>query len=190
MAGDPPSFPPWERLVTALDALPARVTRGAQLARARRAFAAVLTEHRWLERHTCGAPPFPRHANGFLALRVAARYVVYAGEFPPRYRSLIHDHGAWGLIGTWRGEEVEERFAVAARGRGGRVRLRATGGTINAPGYVSVLVPRIDEIHRVGNVRGRPAFSLHIYGRGAGTRPGRWYAPPGPDGWTQPIPEP
>lgn len=184
-------FAPLQRLEAALDAvaeLPV-VESARQLAAARRALATLLREKRWLDRYGRGQPPFLRQPSGLLALRTAPRYTILVGSFPPRTGSGIHDHKTWGLIGTWAGQEVEARYKITASADDGRVRFAETGGTVNAAGCVSLLIPDVDEIHLVGNVRPRPAYSVHIYGYGSEVPGGRGtkYRYPDGDGWSRPI---
>jgi predicted metal-dependent enzyme (double-stranded beta helix superfamily) len=187
--GEHAPFAPLLRLRVALDevaALPV-VERAAQLARAKRRLAALLAERRWLDRHGRGNPPYPRHRNGMLAMVVAPAYTIYVGSFAPRFRTAIHDHKTWGLVGTWQGQEVEQRFRIVERAADGRVRFAPTRGQVNDSGRVSVLIPGIDEIHQVGNVRRRPAYSVHVYGYGSARPPqhSTWYSRPDADGWSR-----
>src|SRR5262245_37001260 len=161
-------FPPLQRLHRALEAVAAlsKVDRRTQLEPARRALRGLLGERRWLDRYCRGQPPFVRCSNGFLALHIAPRYTICVGHFPPRFRTGIHDHKLWGLVGTWAGEEIEERYAIEAEGPGATVRLRPTRIAVKPPGSICLLVPGVDEIHSVANVRRAVAYSFHVYGFG------------------------
>lgn len=91
-------------------------------------------------------------------------YGIWSGRFAPGRRTSVHDHGGWGLVGVWQGEEHEERFErVDDATRDGYALLEPVGTSVNTPGCVSVLLPPSD-IHRVSNPTGEPAYSIHIYG--------------------------
>jgi 3-mercaptopropionate dioxygenase len=71
----------------------------------------------------------------------------------------IHDHVTWCVFAVVQGVEYEELFTV----READNCLVAVGSTANQIGDVSGFAPPGD-IHRVRNVGGRTAISIHIYG--------------------------
>ena len=96
----------------------------------------------------------------------ADAYTVVSVVFPVGYSTTVHDHGAWGLVGVWRGEEHEERFRRSDDGsRPGLAQLAPVGSAVrNTPGSVTWLIPPDEEIHRIRNPASVPACSIHVYG--------------------------
>jgi predicted metal-dependent enzyme (double-stranded beta helix superfamily) len=99
-------------------------------------------------------------------------YTVVSVVFPVGYSTTVHDHGAWGLVGVWRGEEQEERFKRVDDGsRPGFAELRLSDTVLNTPGCVTHLIPPDEEIHRIRNLAPFPSCSIHIYGADIDGRP-------------------
>jgi predicted metal-dependent enzyme (double-stranded beta helix superfamily) len=76
----------------------------------------------------------------------------------PGQATAIHDHLSWCVVGVHQGAEHETRFT---RTLGGQLVLTGTG--VAHAGDVDGLLPPGD-IHRVTNVGGDLAVSLHVYG--------------------------
>lgn len=93
-------------------------------------------------------------------------YTITSVVFWQGYTTPVHDHGTWGLIGVWRGEELEERFKrIEGPPDTDRVQLRRAGSTSNSPGSsVTHLLPPDEEIHRIRTVSPYPSCSIHVYG--------------------------
>jgi predicted metal-dependent enzyme (double-stranded beta helix superfamily) len=92
-------------------------------------------------------------------------YVITSVVFWPGYSTKIHDHGTWGLVGVWRGEEHEERFRRTGDGAAaGYTKLSLQKTVVNTEGSISHLVPPDEEIHRIETVSSYPSCSIHIYG--------------------------
>jgi predicted metal-dependent enzyme (double-stranded beta helix superfamily) len=92
-------------------------------------------------------------------------YSITATVFDFGYSTTVHNHGTWGLIGVWRGEEREERFKRLDDGsRAGYARLRPAGSALNTPGSVTHLISPDEEIHRIHNLSPFPSCSIHVYG--------------------------
>jgi predicted metal-dependent enzyme (double-stranded beta helix superfamily) len=95
----------------------------------------------------------------------ASAYTVVSVVFPVGYSTTVHDHGVWGLVAVWQGEEQEERFRRTDDGpRPGYAELAAVGAGRNTPGCVTWLLPPDEEIHRIRNLASVPACSIHVYG--------------------------
>lgn len=86
-------------------------------------------------------------------------FSVTAMVWRPGQVTPIHDHVTWCVFGVLQGIEYEELFALAAGG----AQLADVGRNANQPGQVSGFAPPGD-IHRVRNVGGGVAISLHVYG--------------------------
>jgi 3-mercaptopropionate dioxygenase len=103
-------------------------------------------------------------------------YTITATVFAEGYHTTVHDHTAWGLIGVWRGEEREERFArLDDRSDPGRAELNWVGTVLNRPGSVTWLIPPDQEIHRITNLSPFPSLSIHVYGADLNGKPRHQY---------------
>jgi 3-mercaptopropionate dioxygenase len=92
-------------------------------------------------------------------------YTITSVVFWPGYSTKVHDHGTWGLVGVWRGEEREERFQRIDDGaRPGYARLGLQQTVVNSERCVSVLIPPQEEIHRIQTLSSEPSCSIHVYG--------------------------
>ena len=98
-------------------------------------------------------------------------YTITSVVFWSGYSTKVHDHGTWGLVGVWRGEEREERFQRIDDGtRPGYAKLALQRTDEKAEGCVSLLVPPEEEIHRIQTTSSYPSCSIHIYGSDLGGR--------------------
>jgi predicted metal-dependent enzyme (double-stranded beta helix superfamily) len=94
-----------------------------------------------------------------------ARYSIVAVVFDTGYSTTVHNHGTWGLVGVYHGEEGEERFKRTDDGsRVGYVQLRRSGEVVNTPGCVTHLIAPEEDIHRIRNLSPHPSRSIHVYG--------------------------
>lgn len=90
--------------------------------------------------------------------------------FGPGERTPVHDHGAWGVLGSAFGplEVVRYRLEPAAAGPG---RLAAEAPRVLAPGAIEETLPYDAGIHRTGNPDAAGAtIMVNIYGA-PGRRP-------------------
>ena len=102
-------------------------------------------------------------------------FSILALVWAPGQLTRIHDHVTWCVFGVVQGIEHEELFDD---------QLNLVGVTDNRPGDVSGFAPPGD-IHRLHNITGDVAVSIHIYGTDVtriGTSVRRYYdnvlAPP------------
>jgi predicted metal-dependent enzyme (double-stranded beta helix superfamily) len=84
--------------------------------------------------------------------------VVPAGSSTP-----VHDHLAWGLVGVYRGEQLDTTYARLDDGRDeARATLRvANEQTVHAGRFYTLLPPEGD-IHYVKTVSDMPSVSIHL----------------------------
>ena len=148
-----------------LDALvadPARDQR-AIVAAAKPLLARLLQDMSWLDRR-CAAPR-GKTVQYLLHQHPEDRYSVVAVVFDVGYCTSVHNHGTWGLVGVWHGEEQEERFTRSGDGaRSGETRLRPAGSVVNTPGSVTHLIAPDEDVHRIRNLSPHPSRSIHVYG--------------------------
>ncbi len=77
-----------------------------------------------------------------------------------------HDHQTWGLIGILDNAIQETRYRrVDDRARDGYAKLEKDRAMLMKPGEISLLVPGVDEIHRLDNFSDRPTVEIHVYGK-------------------------
>jgi predicted metal-dependent enzyme (double-stranded beta helix superfamily) len=87
-----------------------------------------------------------------------------------------HDHQTWGMIGVMGNAIQESRYRrVDDRARAEYARLELDRASLVKPGEVSLLVPQVDEIHRMDNLSDRPTVEIHVYGNDLVGLPRRRY---------------
>jgi predicted metal-dependent enzyme (double-stranded beta helix superfamily) len=125
----------------------------------------LCADDRWLEeRHRVpGANHYSRH---LLHRDPQNRFMVLSLVWMPGQATPVHDHSCWGVMGVLDNslEEVAfERLDDGTRPAFADVQ-EARSADVGA-GSVSFLLPPYQEIHRIGNVSGKPTISVHVYGR-------------------------
>jgi predicted metal-dependent enzyme (double-stranded beta helix superfamily) len=76
-----------------------------------------------------------------------------------------HDHQTWGMIGVMGNAIQETRYRrVDDRDQEGYAVLEQDRTMLVKPGEVSLLVPEVDEIHRMDNFSDRSTVEIHVYG--------------------------
>ncbi len=104
-------------------------------------------------------------ARHLLHRHPAGAYTLWMMVFPAGRCTPVHDHGTWGLIGVWKGEEHEDKYERNGPPHIMSPLLTKTGETRNAPGAVTALLTPGRDIHSVRNPTDSPAYSIHIYGK-------------------------
>lgn len=102
------------------------------------------------------------------------RFSVVSFVWAPGQCTPIHDHTTWGAVGVLRGAEISESFELDAGApvAGAVERLE--------PGDVTVVSPRLGDIHRVRNAfEDRASISIHVYGGDIGAIERHVYPPEG-----------
>jgi predicted metal-dependent enzyme (double-stranded beta helix superfamily) len=101
-------------------------------------------------------------------------YALYRGEglfissvvWGPGDRVGPHDHQTWGLIGVMDNAIQETRYRrLDDREKDGFAILEQDRSVLVKPGEVSLLVPDVDEIHRMDNDSDRATVEIHVYGK-------------------------
>jgi predicted metal-dependent enzyme (double-stranded beta helix superfamily) len=106
-----------------------------------------------------------RANHGSYALHRGDGLFVSSVVWGPGDRVGPHDHQTWGLIGVMDNAIQETRYRrVDDRDRPGYAVLEQDRSTMVKPGEVSLLVPGVDEIHRMDNDTDRPTVEIHVYG--------------------------
>jgi 3-mercaptopropionate dioxygenase len=81
---------------------------------------------------------------------------LFALVVPPGSETPIHDHLAWGLVGLYRGTQDEEIYAS----RNGALELVERRAL--EPGDFYILIPPLDDIHRVRTTSAETSVSIHL----------------------------
>jgi predicted metal-dependent enzyme (double-stranded beta helix superfamily) len=107
-----------------------------------------------------------RANHGSYALYRGPDLFVSAVVWGPGDRVGPHDHQTWGMIGVMGNGILETRYRrVDDRDKPDFAILEKDRATFVKPGDVSLLVPEVDEIHRMDNDTDRPTVEIHVYGR-------------------------
>jgi 3-mercaptopropionate dioxygenase len=86
----------------------------------------------------------------------------------------VHGHETWGVVGIYRGVEVETRYAKPTQPDVPLVR----GGTGEwGAGEVTVCCTTDDDVHQVRCGGDEPVVGIHVYGADIGALPRRSYDP-------------
>jgi predicted metal-dependent enzyme (double-stranded beta helix superfamily) len=107
-----------------------------------------------------------RANHGTYALHRGDGLFVSSVVWGPGDRIGPHDHQTWGLIGVMDNVIQETRYRrVDDRARDGFAVLEQDRLVVVKPGEVTLLVPGVDEIHRMDNDTDRPTVEIHVYGK-------------------------
>jgi predicted metal-dependent enzyme (double-stranded beta helix superfamily) len=139
----------------------------ARVEQLRPAFARLLAADGWLPDQY--AQPDLRSGMG----GGIGQYALYRAEdgslclfslvIPPKSRTPVHDHLAWGLVGIYRGEQDETIYRRLDDGsEEGRARLEVQLQQRLRAGEFYSLLPPQDDIHYVETVSDVPSVSIHL----------------------------
>ena len=140
---------------------------GRRVEQLRPAFARLLAADGWLP-DKYAQPDFSSGMGGGIG-----QYALYRAEdgslclfslvIPPRSRTPVHDHLAWGLVGIYRGEQDETIYRRLDDGEEeGRARLAVQQQQRLRAGEFYSLLPPKDDIHYVETVSDVPSVSIHL----------------------------
>jgi len=125
----------------------------------------LVADDRWLDERfrVASADHYTRH---LLHKDPNNRFVVLSLVWLPGQATPIHDHSCWGVMGLVENSLEENCYSRLDDGsRADFAELQQSRGTDVGKGSVAYLLPPYEEIHRIGNVSGKPTVSLHVYGR-------------------------
>lgn len=131
------------------------------------AFAALMAAEGWLP----DAYGSPDHTSGMGS--GIGQYALYRAEdgsltlfslvIPVGAETPVHDHLAWGLIGVYRGRQIETVYRRLDDGRDeSRAELELARSQTMETGEFYALLPPRDDIHLVRTVSDVPSVSLHL----------------------------
>jgi predicted metal-dependent enzyme (double-stranded beta helix superfamily) len=133
----------------------------------RPAFAALLAADDWLP-DACSQPDLKSGMGGGIG-----QYALYRAEdgslclfslvIPPKSRTPVHDHLAWGLVGIYRGQQDETIYRrLDSGGEVGKATLEVQQQQRLSAGEFYTLLPPQDDIHYVETVSDIPSISIHL----------------------------
>lgn len=147
---------------------PARLVEGLK-----ESFGALLAADGWLPDEF--ARPYEASGMGggigqYLLYRSADREVtLFSLVIPAGSTTPVHDHLAWGLVGLYRGEQLERVYApVATDYDAGVAQLELTEERMLRAGEFYTLLPPTDDIHSVTTTSPEASISIHLLGNDAG----------------------
>jgi len=95
-----------------------------------------------------------------------ASFLVLAYIWEPHSRDTIHDHGSWGIVGSFVNDIKEVKFRRLDDGtRAGYAELEEKAVGVLKPGEITTVLPLNGGIHQMENVSGDMAVTINVYGR-------------------------
>jgi predicted metal-dependent enzyme (double-stranded beta helix superfamily) len=139
----------------------------ARVEQLRPAFRKLLAAGGWLP-DEYAQPDFKSHMGGGIGQYALYRapdgsLCLFALVVPPRSRTPVHDHLAWGLVGIYRGRQVEtiyERLDDGSDPAHAQLAIKQRQ-TLGEGEFYALLPPR-DDIHYVETTSETPSISLHL----------------------------
>jgi predicted metal-dependent enzyme (double-stranded beta helix superfamily) len=129
-------------------------------------FVELLARPEWLPEQYQQDAPVSGMGGGigqWLLYRSADRSLcLFSLVVPPGSQTPVHDHGAWGLVGLYRGNQDEEFYRPSA-GRLELLRRRPL-----EPGDWYALFPPADDVHRVRTTSAVTSVSVHLLANDTG----------------------
>lgn len=158
-----------ESFVARVDALVGEATSDPELvALIARLLEPLVTDRGWLAADKSHPVPGKAYSQYLLHLSPDSKWSVVSFVWPKRSSTPVHDHGCWGVVGVYQGEETERGFRLVEGDRAvGPVRLEQGASRLMRPGDVGTILPPHD-IHQVSNLGTETAISIHVYGSDIG----------------------
>jgi 3-mercaptopropionate dioxygenase len=133
----------------------------------RPAFAALLAADGWLP-DAYAEPDVKSGMGGGIG-----QYALYRAKdgslclfslvIPPKSRTPVHDHLAWGLVGIYRGQQDETIYRrLDAGNEEGKATLQVQQQQRLSAGEFYALLPPQGDIHYVETVSDTPSISIHL----------------------------
>lgn len=136
-------------------------------------FAELLADQEWLTPAYAAGNPLSGMGGGigqWLLYRAGdGSLSLFSLVVPPWQSTPVHDHLAWGLVGLYRGEQMETVYGRLDDGlQEGRADLEIVERKLIKPGDFYVLLPPDGDIHAVVTTSETPSVSIHLLGNDAG----------------------
>lgn len=123
---------------------------------------AALVERTWLKQQQPALWP-----NEMTIYRSPdASFLVLAYIWEPYSVDTIHDHGSWGIVGSFINGIREVKFRRSDDGAvAGHAELEEAAVRVLEPGEITTVRPLNDGIHQMENQSGDIAVTINVYGR-------------------------
>jgi len=96
-------------------------------------------------------------------------FIVLAYIWDAGLADIVHDHGAWGIIGTLCAKLGERKYERVDDGkREGYAELRETEHRVCGPGETTFVLPLNEGLHAMDNPTDGIAVSVNVYGKTIG----------------------
>ena len=93
-------------------------------------------------------------------------FQILAYIWEPGSMDTVHDHGAWGIVGSYINKIRERKFRRLDDGTvEGFAELEETADRILMPREITVVRPLDDGIHQMENINDTVAVTVNVYGR-------------------------
>lgn len=143
-------------------AVAARAAEAERPGRVAASIAPYLAEPDLLEPGACPCNP-ERYVRHLLQADPAGGYAVVALAWRPGQMSPVHAHRTWCALGVYRGTLTEGHYA-AGSDTAPHQTIRQTGSLLRLPGTTCHGPADPSLIHRLANLSGEEAISIHVYG--------------------------
>jgi predicted metal-dependent enzyme (double-stranded beta helix superfamily) len=130
----------------------------------------LLHERDWLDPRFLRPLPGKPYTQYLLHLGSQGSWSVVSFVWPAGASTPVHDHGCWGVVGVFQGEETETTFRLHGNRDEGPVSLSRGASSTLGPGGITTVAPP-DDVHEVSNRGGTDAVSIHVYGSDIGRQP-------------------
>lgn len=105
-----------------------------------------------------------------------ASLCLFSFVIPPDTTTPVHDHGAWGLVGLYRGQQHETYYHRTDDGSvEGKALLELMEEQTIEAGDFYPLLPGVRDIHSVGSTADGPSISIHLLANDTGCTDRRQY---------------
>jgi predicted metal-dependent enzyme (double-stranded beta helix superfamily) len=158
-----------ERFAESVDTLlRERAPDAALVPRIARLLEPLVAEGDWLPASVSEPVPGRPYSQYLLHLAPDSSWSFVSFVWPAGSSTPVHDHGCWGVVGVYQGEETETAFRLVEGEReAGPVTLEPRATRVMRVGDVATIVPP-DDVHQVSNRGAGTAISLHVYGSNIG----------------------
>ncbi|HOF04710.1 MAG TPA: cysteine dioxygenase family protein [Syntrophales bacterium] len=93
-------------------------------------------------------------------------FLVLAYIWEPHSVDTIHDHGSWGIVGSFVNDIREVKYRRLDDGStAGHAELEETLDQVLRPGEITTVFPLDEGIHHMENVAETMAVTINVYGR-------------------------
>jgi len=93
-------------------------------------------------------------------------FLILAYIWEPYSVDTIHDHGSWGIVGSYINKIREVKYLRLDDGAvAGHAELEATEEKVLKPGEITTVFPLDGGIHQMENASGDIAVTINVYGR-------------------------